>query len=88
MYRLPDPIAQFQTQVDRTIPIEDTWNELKKLKEEGKVKNLGISEATVEEIRRAHAITPISALQIEASKFPILTAAGIDLHSLVLSLDP
>jgi aryl-alcohol dehydrogenase-like predicted oxidoreductase len=40
---------------------------LKKLKEEGKVKHLGISEATVDEIRRAHAVTPISALQIEVS---------------------
>jgi len=57
-------------QVDRTIPIEDTWRELKKLKEEGKVKHLGISEATVDEIRRAHAVTPISALQIEVSANP------------------
>jgi aryl-alcohol dehydrogenase-like predicted oxidoreductase len=52
-------------QVDRTIPIEDTWQELKKLKEEGKVKYLGISEATADEIRRAHAVTPVSALEIE-----------------------
>jgi aryl-alcohol dehydrogenase-like predicted oxidoreductase len=51
--------------VDRTIPIEETWKELKKLQEEGKVKYLGISEATEDEIRRAHAITPITALQIE-----------------------
>lgn len=55
----------YQHRIDRTIPIEETWKELKKLKEEGKVKYLGISEATSEEIRRAHAVTPISALQIE-----------------------
>lgn len=52
----------YQHRVDRTILIEETWKELKKLKEEGKVKYLGISEATSEEIRRAHAITPISCL--------------------------
>jgi aryl-alcohol dehydrogenase-like predicted oxidoreductase len=51
--------------VDRSIPIEETWKELKKLQEEGKVKYLGISEATVDEIRRAHAVAPIAALQIE-----------------------
>ncbi|KAG8755311.1 hypothetical protein FRC14_004153 [Serendipita sp. 396] len=57
----------YQHRVDRTIPIEETWGELKKLQEEGKVKYLGISEATAEEIRRAHAVTPISAVQIEFS---------------------
>ncbi|PVF96487.1 Aldo/keto reductase [Serendipita vermifera] len=36
----------YQHRVDRSIPIEETWKELKKLKEEGKVKYLGISEAT------------------------------------------
>jgi aryl-alcohol dehydrogenase-like predicted oxidoreductase len=40
---------------------------MKKLKEEGKVKYLGICRATVDEIRRAHAVTPISALQVEVS---------------------
>lgn len=50
------------------MPIEETWEELKKLREEGKVRYLGISEATSEEIRRAHAVTPISALQIEVSR--------------------
>jgi aryl-alcohol dehydrogenase-like predicted oxidoreductase len=57
----------YQHRIDRTIPIEETWKELKKLKDEGKVKHLGISEATSDEIRKAHAITPISALQIEVS---------------------
>lgn len=49
------------------MPIEDTWKELKKLQEEGKVQYLGISEATADEIRRAHAVVPISACQIEVS---------------------
>ncbi|CCA76670.1 related to pyridoxine 4-dehydrogenase [Serendipita indica DSM 11827] len=42
---------------------------VEKLKEEGKVRYLGISEATVDEIRRAHAVTPTSAAQIEFSPF-------------------
>jgi aryl-alcohol dehydrogenase-like predicted oxidoreductase len=68
----------YQHRVDRSVPIEETWGELKKLKEEGKVKHLGISEATVEEIRRAHAVTPISALQIEFSPFtPDIRTNGI-----------
>ncbi|KIM19598.1 hypothetical protein M408DRAFT_334336 [Serendipita vermifera MAFF 305830] len=68
----------YQHRVDRNTPIEETWNELKKLKEEGKVKYLGISEATEEEIRKAHAITPISALQIEFSPWtPDIKENGI-----------
>lgn len=57
----------YQHRVDRTIPIEETWGELKKLVEEGKVKYLGISEASPEEIRRAHAVHPITAVQLEWS---------------------
>lgn len=57
----------YQHRVDRTRPIEETWRELKKLVEEGKVKYLGISEATPDEVRRAHAIHPISAIQLEWS---------------------
>ena len=40
---------------------------MQKLVEEGKVKYLGLSEATSDEIRRAHAIHPISAVQLEWS---------------------
>ena len=40
---------------------------LQERKDEGKVKYLGISEASADEIRRAHAITPISAVQLEWS---------------------
>lgn len=41
--------------------------ELKKLVEEGKIKYIGLSEASVDTIRRAHAVHPITALQIEYS---------------------
>ncbi|KAK9851359.1 hypothetical protein WJX84_007777 [Apatococcus fuscideae] len=57
----------YQHRVDRSIPIETTWHALKELVEEGKVKYLGISEASADEIRRAHAVHPISACQLEWS---------------------
>jgi aryl-alcohol dehydrogenase-like predicted oxidoreductase len=41
--------------------------EMKKLVEEGKVKYLGLSEASPSEIRRAHAVHPITAVQLEWS---------------------
>lgn len=41
--------------------------ELKKLVDEGKIKYIGLSEASVDTIRRAHAVHPITALQIEYS---------------------
>eukprot|EP00245_Coleochaete_scutata_P003833 TRINITY_DN157_c0_g2_i3.p1 TRINITY_DN157_c0_g2~~TRINITY_DN157_c0_g2_i3.p1 ORF type:complete len:370 (+),score=71.99 TRINITY_DN157_c0_g2_i3:90-1112(+) len=53
--------------IDQTIPIEVTMGELKKLVEEGKVKYLGLSEASVDTIRRAHAVHPITAVQLEWS---------------------
>ncbi|XP_066306500.1 probable aldo-keto reductase 1 [Miscanthus floridulus] len=53
--------------VDTSIPIEDTIGELKKLVEEGKVKYIGLSEASPDTIRRAHAVHPITAVQMEWS---------------------
>ncbi|CAL9135624.1 unnamed protein product [Musa textilis] len=53
--------------VDTTVPIEETMGELRKLVEEGKVKYIGLSEASPDTIRRAHAVHPISALQMEWS---------------------
>ncbi|OMO96355.1 Aldo/keto reductase [Corchorus olitorius] len=53
--------------VDTTIPIEDTMEELKKMVEEGKVKYIGLSEASPDTVRRAHAVHPITALQMEWS---------------------
>jgi aryl-alcohol dehydrogenase-like predicted oxidoreductase len=57
----------YQHRVDTTIPIEVTMGELKKLVEEGKIKYVGLSEASASTIRRAHAVHPITALQIEWS---------------------
>ncbi|KAJ3705609.1 hypothetical protein LUZ61_009314 [Rhynchospora tenuis] len=57
----------YQHRVDKNTPIEETVGELKKLVEEGKVKYVGLSEASPDTIRRAHAVHPISALQMEWS---------------------
>ncbi|KAH7427939.1 hypothetical protein KP509_10G068000 [Ceratopteris richardii] len=53
--------------VDTTVPIEVTIGEMKKLVEEGKIKYIGLSEASASTIRRAHAVHPITAVQIEWS---------------------
>lgn len=57
----------YQHRVDTSIPIEETMGELKKLVEEGKIKYIGLSEASTDTIRRAHAVHPITALQMEWS---------------------
>ncbi|KAF4358529.1 hypothetical protein G4B88_028378 [Cannabis sativa] len=57
----------YQHRIDTSVPIEDTMGELKKLVEEGKIKYIGLSEASPDTIRRAHAVHPITALQMEWS---------------------
>lgn len=57
----------YQHRVDPQTPIEDTVGAMKELVQEGKVRYLGLSEASPETIRRAHAVHPISALQTEYS---------------------
>ncbi|KAF8402193.1 hypothetical protein HHK36_013145 [Tetracentron sinense] len=57
----------YQHRIDTRIPIEVTMGELKKLVEEGKIKYIGLSEASASTIRRAHAVHPITALQLEWS---------------------
>ncbi|KAM0951830.1 putative perakine reductase [Dioscorea sansibarensis] len=57
----------YQHRIDQTVPIEETIGEMKKLVEEGKVKYIGLSEASPNTIRRAHAVHPISAVQMEWS---------------------
>ncbi|CAL5017708.1 unnamed protein product [Urochloa decumbens] len=53
--------------IDKKVPIEITIGELKKLVEEGKIKYIGLSEASASTIRRAHAVHPITAVQLEWS---------------------
>jgi aryl-alcohol dehydrogenase-like predicted oxidoreductase len=57
----------YQHRVDTTVPIEDTVGEMDRLKSEGKIRFLGLSEAAPRTIRAAHATSPITAVQTELS---------------------
>lgn len=57
----------YQHRVDPHVPIEETVGAMADLVREGKVRYLGLSEAGVQTIRRAHAVHPIAALQTEYS---------------------
>ena len=57
----------YQHRVDKSVPVEETWGAMKELVTAGKVKKLGISEASAETIRKAHSIHPMTALQTEYS---------------------
>ncbi|MGZ4503822.1 MAG: aldo/keto reductase [Nocardioidaceae bacterium] len=59
----------YQHRVDKTVPIEETVGAMAELVEAGKVRHLGLSEASVETIRRAAGTHPIAALQTEYSLF-------------------
>jgi len=78
----------YQHRVDPAVPIEDVVGTMADLVRQGKVCFLGLSEAGVETIRRAHAVHPISALQSEYSLWernleqeiiPLLRELGIGL---------
>jgi len=53
--------------VDEQVPLEDTWGAMSTLVQAGKVRSLGLSEVSVDEIERAHATHPVSAVQSELS---------------------
>lgn len=57
----------YQHRVDKTVPIEETVEAMAELVQQGKVRYIGLSEASPETIRRTHAVHPISALQSEYS---------------------
>ncbi|GHF30543.1 aldo/keto reductase [Amycolatopsis deserti] len=57
----------YQHRVDPDVPVEETWGALSELVAEGKVRHLGISEASADTIRRAYAVHPVTALQSEWS---------------------
>jgi len=57
----------YQHRVDPNVPIEEVAGVVKELIQQGKVKHFGMSEAGVKNIRRAHAVQPVTALQSEYS---------------------
>jgi aryl-alcohol dehydrogenase-like predicted oxidoreductase len=78
----------YQHRVDRTVPIEEVAGAVGDLVKQGKVRFLGLSEAGVANIRRAHAVHPVSALESEYSLWernlepeiiPLLRELGIGL---------
>ena len=78
----------YQHRVDQSVPIEETVGAMAELVTAGKVRHLGLSEASVDTIRRAHATYPITALQTEYSLWtrhiedeilPVLRELGIGL---------
>lgn len=78
----------YQHRPDPNVPIEDVAGAVKNLIQEGKVKHFGLSEASAEQIRAAHAVQPVTALQseysiwwtpIEAEILPTLEELGIGL---------
>jgi aryl-alcohol dehydrogenase-like predicted oxidoreductase len=80
----------YQHRVDPGVPIEEVAGAVKELIEAGKVKHVGLSEAAVRTIRRAHAVQPVTALQSEYSLWwrrpeeevlPVLEELGIGLVS-------
>ncbi len=78
----------YQHRVDPMVPIEETVGAMSELVKEGKVRFLGLSEASENTIRRAHAVHPLTALQSEYSLWernlesriiPVLRELGIGL---------
>ncbi|MDQ6935090.1 MAG: aldo/keto reductase [Actinomycetota bacterium] len=78
----------YQHRVDQSVPIEETVGAMAELVEAGKVRHLGLSEASAETLRKAHTTHPITALQSEYSLFtrdledeilPVIRELGIGL---------
>lgn len=70
----------YMHRTDGTTPIEKTVEGMKQLKEEGKIKYLGLSEISSDTLRRAHKVHPISAVQVEYSPFALeIESKQIDL---------
>ncbi|MBL8347734.1 MAG: aldo/keto reductase, partial [Rubrivivax sp.] len=76
----------YQHRVDKKVPIEETVGAMAELVRAGKVRHLGLSEASAQTIRRAHAVHPITAVQsewslwtrdLEAQVLPTCRALGI-----------
>ncbi|KAI0232871.1 hypothetical protein L0F63_004290, partial [Massospora cicadina] len=69
----------YQHRVDPDTPIEETVGAMAELVKEGKVRYIGLSECNAETLRKAHAIHPITALQIEYSPWE----TGIETNGLL-----
>jgi len=68
---LPNVDLYYCHRLDGKTPVEKTVEAMVELKNEGKIKYLGLSECSSESLRRAHKVHPISAVQIEYSPFSL-----------------
>ncbi|RAL02544.1 Aldo/keto reductase [Aspergillus ibericus CBS 121593] len=66
---LPYVDLYYVHRLDKVTPIEKTMEAMVALKQEGKIKYLGLSECSAESLRRAHAVHPITCVQVEYSVF-------------------
>lgn len=64
------PTVDYQHRVDPKTPIEDTVRAMDKLRKEGKVKHIGLSECSAETLRKANKVAKIDALQVSANNPP------------------
>lgn len=77
---LPNVDLYYCHRLDKKTPIEKTVQAMVELKNEGKFKYLGLSECSSDSLRRAHAVHPITAVQVEYSPFALeIESQQIDL---------
>ena len=74
----------YQHRVDPKIPVEEVAGVMGDLKKEGKIRHWGISEATEEDIRRAHAVCPLTAVQ---NRYSMMARAHEDLFPVLEELN-
>ncbi|KIJ51827.1 hypothetical protein M422DRAFT_244206, partial [Sphaerobolus stellatus SS14] len=88
------PDLYYQHRVDVRVPIEETYSTLEELRKEGKIKYIGISEPSVESLRKAAKVAKITALQIEYSPWTTdierngLLAAARELGITIVAYSP
>lgn len=70
----------YQHRVDDKVPIEETVGAMAELKKEGKIRYLGLSECSARTLRRAHAVHPIAAVQMEYVRFDRLSEYVLKHH--------
>lgn len=81
---LPFVDLYYVHRLDGQTPIEKTMDALVQLKNEGKIKHIGLSECSSESLRRAHKVHPVTAVQIE-SVAPFAQATRLDSPTCVSS---
>lgn len=69
--QLPSVDLYYVHRIDPKVPMEETMHVLKELVQQGKIKHIGLSECSADTIRRAYAVHPVAAVQMEYSPFSL-----------------